>query len=114
MATDDWLERADYHLQGWGIWRRANRGQVGHGYDSSSTILESGGSKHFDHMVEAEDSKAAAICEGIIDGLEYLYRVALESEYLLQGVIKHNRRGTAELLLDAKEAFWEKAKRWLV
>lgn len=107
-------ERAHYHLLIWGDWRRTNRGQVGHGFDHSSTILESGGSKEFDHMVEAEDSRSAAICDGIITGLEQLYRAAIESEYLLQGVIKHNRQATADLLLDAQLAFWSRAKKWLV
>ena len=115
MSGDDWLSRAHYHLSGWGIWRRANRGEVTRGYPSRSAMLSTGymGSE-LDHLVEAEDAKAAATSDSIIDGLPFLYRTALESEYILQGVIKHNRRSTGELLLDAQLAFWERAKRWLV
>lgn len=114
MVADDWIERAHYHLQGWGIWKRANGGVVGHGYDSHSTILECGGSKHFDHMVEVEDAKAAWICDRVIDDLQEPHKTAIESRYWLQGVITHNRTPEDVLLRDAQLQFWAKARRWLV
>lgn len=49
-----------------------------------------------------------------LEAERFPYRTALESEYIMQGTIKHNRRATGELLLDAQLAFWERAKRWLV
>lgn len=109
-----WLARAIYHLEGWGEWRRRNRGSIARGYPSSSTCLSSGGvSKEFDHMVEAEDARAAAICDAVIDDLTTLYRAVLESEHIMQGAFKCNRAETKELLLDAQMAFWDKAKKHL-
>lgn len=115
MADDDWLTRADYHLQGWGEWRRGYYGGIGRGYDSHSAVIRTGGySQEFDHLVGIEDAKAAAICDTVIRDLHPLYRTALESEYLLQGVIKHNRIATGELLRDAQWAFWQVARRFIV
>lgn len=106
--------RAVYHLTGWGEWRRQNRGSVTRGYPSKSAGIESGGgSEEFDHMVEREDAKAAAICDAVIDDLPVLYRERLASEYIMQGVFKNNRHDNASLLMDAQAAFWAKAKRVL-
>lgn len=119
MLADDWLSRAIYHLSGWGEWRRTGGGEIGRGYDHRSSVFSSGGGSTvgaFEHLVRIEDHKAAARCDAIIrdDSFTDLYRTALESEYVMQGVIKSNRYVTAELLLDAQRAFWFKAKRWLV
>lgn len=114
MSANDDFARAVYHLIGWGEWRRRNHGAVTRGYPSKSSGLESGGgSEEFDHMVEREDSKAAAICDTVIDDLAYLYRVTLESEYIMHGVFRSGLQNTQDLLTDAQAAFWAKAKRVL-
>lgn len=103
--------RAVYHLQGWGEWRRQNRGSVTRGYPSKSAGIESGGgSEEFDHMVEREDSKAAAICDTVIDDLPVLYRALLAAEYIERCQSRH---GQWNDLIDAQAAFWAKAKRLL-
>ena len=112
--TDD-LARAKYHLIGWGIWRRTSGNATSRGYNSQSLVLSTGGnSQSFDHMVEAEDSRIASVCDTIIYDLPSLYRIVLESEYILQGTVKSNRKSTSELLMDAQIAFWSKAKKRLV
>ena len=108
-------ERAHYHLLIWGEWRRANTGQVGRGYPSRAAMLSTGGGQdEFDHLVEKEDAKSAAISDSIIDELPALYKAALESEYLMQGVFKHRRMNAEELLTDAIANYWAKARRHLV
>lgn len=108
-------ERAHYHLLIWGEWRRSNTGQVGRGYPSRAAMLSTGGGQdEFDHLVEKEDAKSAAISDSIIDELPALYKVALESEYLMQGVFKHRRLNSEELLTDAIANYWAKARRHLV
>ncbi len=103
--------RAVYHLIGWGEWRRQNRGSVTRGYPSKSAGIESGGgSEEFDHMVEREDAKAAAICDTVIDDLPVLYRAQLAAEYIERC---QSRLGQGNGLIDAQAAFWAKAKRVL-
>lgn len=115
MGHSEWLARAHYHLVGWGEWRRHAGNATSRGYDSSSAVVSSGGnSATFDHLVAVEDSRVAAICEAIIDDLSRLHRTALESEYILQGVMKHNRIPPAQLLLNSQLAFWDRAKKRLV
>ncbi len=112
MGAPEWLEKAHYHLIKWGIWRKSARGSTANGYPTHSAGLGSGGgSADFEDMADEADSRSARACDTVISDLQDLYRIALESEYLLQGVFKHNRRSTAELLLDAQMAFWEKARR---
>lgn len=108
-------ERAHYHLLIWGEWRRTDKGSVGLGYPPRSALLSTGGCQdEFDHLVEVEDNKSAEISESIIDDLPALYRTALESEYLLQGVFKPGRLNSEELLTDAIANYWAKARRHLV
>lgn len=111
MTGKDNQARAIYHLTGWGTWRRQNRGSVTRGYPSKSAGIESGGgSEEFEHMVEREDSKAAAICDTVIDDLPALYRALLAAEYIERC---QSRLGQGNGLIDAQEAFWAKARRVL-
>lgn len=111
MSANDDFARAVYHLIGWGEWRRRNHGAVTRGYPSKSSGVESGGgSEEFDHMVEREDSKAAAICDTVIDDLPALYRALLAAEYIER---RQSRIGQGNGLIDAQEAFWAKARRVL-
>lgn len=112
--TQDWYSRAHYHLQGWGEYRRICRGSISKGYPVRSAFLATGGSSaEFDDLVSNADFSAARICDSCINDLAYLYQKAIESEYLMQGVIRHNRISTQDLLTDAMAAFWELAKKWL-
>ncbi len=112
MGAPEWLGQAHYHLTIWGAWRRMAPGSVGRGYPTHSAGLGSGGvSSDFDDMADEADCRSARACDTVIMDLPDLYRIALESEYLMQGVFKHNRRSTTELLLDAQDAFWQKARR---
>jgi len=114
MAANDDFARAIYYLQIWGYWRMANRGSVTRGYPSKSAGIGSGGSsEEFDHLVEREDAKAAQVCDTIIDDLDRLHRLRLESEYALQGVLKHGRGNDAALLRDAQAEFWKRARKHL-
>lgn len=111
MSSKDEFARSCYHLIGWGEWRRKNRGSVTRGYPSKSAGIESGGgSEEFDNMVEREDSKAAAICDTVIDDLPVLYRALLAAEYIERCQSRH---GHGDDLMDAQAAFWTKAKRLL-
>lgn len=112
MGAPEWLGKAHYHLTIWGAWRRMAHGNVGRGYPSHSAGLGTGGgSADFEDMADEADCRSARACDTVIADLPTLYRSALESAYLMQGVLKHNRRSTAELLLDAQAAFWERARR---
>lgn len=105
-------DRAHYHLLIWGEWRRTNTGHVGKGYPSRSSMLSTGGGQdEFDHLVEKEDAKSAAISDSIIDELPAIYKATLESEYIMQGVFKHRRMRSEELLTDAIANYWAKARR---
>lgn len=115
MAETEGLDRARYHLEGWAFWRKVARGTVTRGYPNHSAGLATGGaSSEFDEMVNEADFTAAKTCDSVIGELPDLYRFAIESEYLLQGVIKYNRRSTADLLHDSIVAFWDRSKKWLV
>lgn len=101
--------RANYHLEGWGIWRRANRGSVSRGYPSRSAMLATGGgSSDFDHLIDIEDAKAAAICDSIIYDMALSQRKQLEAVYVEMG----QKSGRA--FEDAVETFWARAKAMLV
>lgn len=116
MAANDDFARAEYHLIGWGEWRRRDRWSAGVGYGSRSAGFTTGGSGYddIDDLVAVEDAKAAHICDTVIWGMEIRLRIRLESEYIMQGVIKSGRGDDAELLAEAKAVFWEQAKRNLV
>jgi hypothetical protein len=115
MDKAEWLARAHYHLQGWADYRRSVQGATSKGYPSRSAFLATGGaSAAFDDMVDEADFAAARTCDAIIGEIKDIYRQALESWYLMQGVIKHNRRSESELLHEAQLAFWDKARKWLV
>lgn len=112
--TEEWEQRAHYHLLGWGEWRRLNRGAVSRGYPSRASFLATGGSsEEFDNLVARADSLAARTCETVINGIEEPWKTGLEAHYVLQSIFKHNRMSADEILKTARRLFWDKARKWL-
>lgn len=115
MSGRDDMAVAEYHLIGWGEWRRAESVSAGIGYRSKSPGFRSGGCgfEDVDDLASAEDAKVAQICDTIIWDMQPAQRTILECRYVLGNVLRSNRPDAEVRLAEAIRAFWDKARRLL-
>lgn len=115
MAANDDFARAEYHLIGWGEWRRAESTSSASGYRSKSSGLSTGG-RGFDTVEDiaaAEDAKVAHICDTIIWDLPTVSRTMLECRYIFGDVLRSRRPDADARLVEAVRDFWTRARRVL-
>lgn len=115
MSGRDDMAVAEYHLVGWGEWRRAESVSAGIGYRSKSPGFRSGGCgfEDVDDLASAEDAKVAQICDTIIWDLPTVSRTMLECRYIF-GDVRRSRRPDADArLVEAVRDFWARARRVL-
>lgn len=105
-------ERADFHLENWGRWRRRYRHGQGHRH-SSSVVCAGGVSSTFDDLCDECDAQAARVADGVIDGLDIRHRIAISHVY--EAAVWRFRIGIEAALVTAAAEFWKQATRkWLV
>lgn len=115
MSGRDDMAVAEYHLVGWGEWRRAESTSAGIGYRSKSPGFRSGGCgfEDVDDLAVAEDAKVAQICDTIIWDLPTVSRTMLECRYIFGDVLRSRRPDADARLVEAVREFWARARRVL-
>ncbi len=115
MSGMDDMAVAEYHLVGWGEWRRAESTSSASGYRSKSVGFSTGGRgfDSVDDLAAAEDAKVAQICDTIIWDMQPVQRNILECRYVLGNALRSNRPDAEARLAEAIRAFWDKARRLL-
>ena len=115
MTARDDMAVAEYHLVGWGEWRRAESTSLASGYRSKSSGLSTGGRGFdtVDDLAAAEDAKVAQICDTIIWDLPTVSRTMLECRYIFGDVLRSRRPDADAMLVEALRDFWARARRVL-
>lgn len=102
----------DRNLSIWGAWRRG--GQYVRGYPTHSTFLENLGgcasAEASDHVYEAQNNWRAEVADAVIDALEIQHKIAISYVYE-EAVWEFKRRKIEDVLVEAVEVFWGKAKK---
>jgi hypothetical protein len=101
------FERADWHLDNWGQWRR--RFRVGQGFRNRSLAFSGNGVSSIEDLEDEVDSQAAHVAEGIIEGLPLQQRLVISQVY--EASVWTFRAGTEALLPPAAAEFWKRAQR---
>jgi len=109
MSGMDDMAVAEYHLVGWGEWRRAESTSSASGYRSKSVGLSTGG-RGFDTV---DDAKVAQIGDTIIWDLPAVSRTMLECRYIFGDVLRSRRPDADARLVEAVREFWARARRVL-
>lgn len=106
-------ERADYNLNLWGAWRRADTGVAG--YADHSTCLENMGgcaaAESSDHVYERECGRWAEIADVCIDGLPLELRMAISHVYESSVWKFRSAALLEENLVEGARLFWIDARR---
>ena len=101
----------DRNLANWGTWRRS--GQYVRGYPTHSTMLENIGgcasAEASDHVYEAQNNWRAQVADAVIDELEIQHKMAISHVYE-SSVWAFQRIDIEDVLVDAANAFWDKAQ----
>ena len=101
----------DRNLSIWGAWRRG--GQYVRGYPTHSTFLENLGgcasAEASDHVYEAQNNWRAQVADAVIDELEIQHKMAISHVYE-SSVWAFQRIDIEDVLVDAANAFWDKAQ----
>lgn len=115
MTARDEMALAEYHLLGWGEWRRSETAAQGVGFPCRSHGLSSGGCgfDDVDDLAAKEDAKAAQICDTIIWDLPAVSRTMLECRYIFGDVLRSRRPDADARLVEALRDFWARARRVL-
>ena len=101
----------DRNLSIWGAWRRG--GQYVQGYPTHSTFLENLGgcasADASDHVYEAQNNWRAEVADAVIDALTIQHKIAISHVYEA-AVWQFNRLKIEDVIVDAANEFWGKAK----